>query len=331
MNFKRYFQVTFGGILIALSLIVGMVVIVDPYQQYWKSDVFIHNQRLENPGGAKHHDYDAVIVGSSMAMNHYPSQVDSLFGWNTINLTTMGGTDDDYCLLFPHLIRQGKVKHMIFGIDFFSFALPTTIFLSEAYLYDNKWWNDYPYWLNYTSSRNVVKRIKKRDIVFRDSVYHFRSPSGKDYLLKYYERDNNEKYFEKYDFNHMKSRFDSMMESLMPIMGNIELYVYFPPYSILEFKMFDQYGHWEQILDFKQHMIEELLKYSNVKLYDFQKEEFICNLDEYMDLRHHSHAYNKRIIEYIHQDSCRVRDGEYETDLMALDSLVRNFELPICD
>lgn len=330
MNFKRYFQVTFGGIIIALLLIVSMVVIVDPYQQYRQSDVFIHNQRLENPGVAKYHDYDAAIVGSSMSMNHYPSQVDSLFGWNTINLTTMGGTDDDYCLLFPHLIRQGKVKHMIWGIDFFSFALPTTIFLSETYLYDDKWWNDYPYWLNYTSSVKSLKKIMNKDgHISRNVIYHFESPSGKEHILKYYERDNNKKYFEQYDFSAMKSRFDSMMESLMPSLENIELYAYFPPYSILEFKMFEQYGHWEQVLDFKHHMIEELLKYSNVKLYDFQKEEFICNLDEYMDLRHHSHAYNKRIIDYMHKDSCRVR--EYEKDLMVLDSLVRNYELPISD
>lgn len=331
MIFRRCFQVTFWGIIIALLLIVGVVVWVDPYQQYWKSDIFISNQRLENPGVAKHHDYDAVIVGSSMAMNHYPSQVDSLFGWNTINLTTMGGTDFDYNLLFPHIVKQGKAKHMIWGLDFFSFSLPTTIFLSEEYLYDDKWWNDYPYWLSYSSCRNVIKKTRNKETWFRDGIYHFQAPSGKEHLIKYYKRDNNDKYFEKDDFSKMRHRFDNMMEEIMPILANVEVYVYFPPFSILEFKMFEQYGHWEQILDFKHHMIEELLKYSNVKLYDFQKEEFICNLDEYMDLRHHSHAYNKRIIEYIHKDSCRVRDGEYETDLMALDSLVRNFELPICD
>lgn len=328
IKFKRLFYVTIGCIAAILLLIVGVVVAVDPYQQYRKSDVFILNQRLENPGVAKHHDYDAVIVGSSMSMNHYPSQVDSLFGWNTINLTTKGGLDADYSLLFPHLIRQGKVKHMIWGIDFFSFTLPVT-FSAEPYLYDNEWWNDFPYWFNYTSFENILKKINTKEHVSRDEISHFDSHLGKEHLLKYYERDNNETYFGKYDFTVMKSRFDEMIQSLMPIMDEVELYIYFTPYSIFEFKMFEQYGHWEQILDFKYHMIEELLKYSNVKLYDFQKEEFICNLDEYMDLRHHSHAYNKRIIDYIHKDSCRVR--EYEKDLMVLDSLVRNYVIVLND
>ena len=327
MNFKRYFYITFIGIVALLLVIVGMVVVVDPYQQYRASDKIIVNQRLSNPGIAKHHDYDAVIVGSSMAMNHYASQVDSLFGWNTINLSTMGGTDEDYKLFFPYIAQQGKMKNMIWCMDFFSFSLPSTSFLSELYLYDDCWWNDYPYWLSYTSLKNVICKIEEKGVVDRIDLWHFNSPSGREYLLKYYERDNNEKYFGKDDFTRMEERFDAMENVVMPELEDAEVYVYFPPYSILEFKMFEQYGHWEQVISFKQHMIERLLTYPNVKLYDFQVEEFICNMDEYMDLRHHSHAYNKRIIECIHVDSCRVREDNYDKDLKVLDSLVRNFKL----
>lgn len=327
MNFKKYFYISFIGIIISLLTIVGTIVVVDPYQQYRASDKIIVNQRLSNPGIAKQHDYDAVIVGSSMAMNHYANQVDSLFGWNTINLTTMGGTDEDYKLFLPFLVKQGKVKRMVWGIDYFSFFRPTTAFLSEPYLYDNRWWNDYPYWLSYTSLKNVVNKLKMKVPQDRDKLYHFNSPSGREHLLKYYERDNNEKYFGKDDFSRMEERFDAMERVVMPALKNVEVYVYFPPYSICEFLMYEQYGHWEEVKEFKQYMIERLLSYPNVKLYDFQVEEFICNMDEYMDLRHHSHAYNKRIIECIHVDSCRVWEENYNKDLMVLDSLVRNFKL----
>lgn len=327
MNSKRYFFITLGCILLSLLMIVGAVVIVDPYQQYRQSDAFMSNQRLSNPGIAKTQDYDAVIVGSSMAMNHYPSQIDSLFGWNTINMTVKGGVDADYSLLFPHIVRQEKVKHMLWGLDFFSFTLPVT-YSAEPYLYDNKRWNDFPYWLNYTACTNTFNKLIKRKIVIsRDAMYHFTSPNGKDVLLKYYERDNNEKYFAKDDFSQMKQRFDIMESCVMPSLSEVDVYVYFPPYSILEFKMFEQYGHWEQVLELKQYIIEKLLEYPNVKLYDFQKEEFICNLEEYMDLRHHSHAYNKRIIECIYKDSCRVEKESYIKELSVLDSLVDKYSL----
>lgn len=327
MNFKRYFYITLLGIVVLLLVIVGTVVFVDPYQQYRKSDIFIINQRLENPGVAKHHDYNAVIAGSSMAMNHYPSQIDSLFGWNTINLTTMGGIDDDYTLLLPYIVQQGKIKYLLWCVDYFSFFMPETTSLSEFYLYDNKWWNDYPYWLNYTSLKNIVKKINSKQCINRDSIYNFNSPSGKEHLLKYYKRDNSDKYFGKFDFTKMEKRFKEMEEVVMPILKDIDVYIYFPPYSILEFRMFEQYNHWEQIKEFKQYMIEQFFKYPNVKLYDFQKEKFICNLDEYMDLRHHSHTYNKRIIEYIHKDSCRVKKHTYNNELIMLDSLIINYRL----
>lgn len=327
MNFKRLFYITFILLLAILFAIASFVVIVDPYQQYRKSDMFVGSQRLENPGVAMHHDYDAVIVGSSMAMNHYPSQIDSLFGWNTINLTTMGGTDYDYCLLFPHIINQGKARHFIWGMDFFSFSLPQTNFLSETYLYDNVLWNDYPYWLSYTSLDNAFKKMKNHSQVSRDSICHFSSPVGREHLLKYYQRDNNSKYFRKDDFTHMKQRFDAMFDVLMPLMADVDLYIYFPPYSILEFKMFYDYGHWQQIQDCKRHMIERMLQYPNIKLYDFQKEIYICDMDEFMDLRHHSHDYNKRIIKGMAKDHCRVSHEGYMQDLQVLDSLVVNFTI----
>lgn len=326
MNFKRFFYLIFGAIFVVLFVIVGMVVVVDPYQQYRLSEKYIDNQRLENPGMAKHHDYNAVIVGSSMAMNHYPSQVDSLFGWNTINLTTMGGLDVDYSLLFPHIAESGKMKNMVWCLDYFCFTLPK-VSLAEPYLYDDKWWNDYPYWLNYTSCKNAINKLIHNKTICRDSIYHFNSPSGKKYLLKYYKRDNNDAYWGRYDFTRMKERFDDMEQIVMPALKGVDVYVYFSPYSILEFKMYEQYGHWEQVLEFKRYMIERLLSYPNVRLYDFQNENFICNLDEYMDLRHHSHAYNKRIIECIYKDSCRVNEGDYGRNLMVLDSLVRNYQI----
>ena len=326
MNFKKYFYISFIGIIISLLTIVGMVVFVDPYQQYRASDVFIGNQRLENPGVAKHHDYNAVIVGSSMAMNHYPSQVDSLFGWNTINLTITGVLDNDYSKILPYIAHWGKMKHLIMTIDHFSFIRP--VIPLDAYLYDNKWLNDLEYWLNYTSLKCTVNKLNSKKELSRDEKYHFTQPCGKELVLNYYNRDNKASYFANYDFDHMEQRFDEMLEMIMPSLSDVNVYIYFPPYSILKFKFYEQYGHLKRILDFKMYVIDALLHYENVKLYDFQREDFICNLDEYMDIFHHSHAYNKRIIECIHADCFRVTEGNYRQDLLVLDSLVRNFEIP---
>lgn len=54
-------------------------------------------------------------------------------------------------------------------------------------------------------------------------------------------------------------------------------------------------------------MIQKLGQLPNVKVFDFQKRDLITRLDQYMDLRHHSHDYNRKIMEYLH-------DGKYRAD-----------------
>lgn len=80
MHYKRGFIQIIVAIVVLLVAIGAFVAIVDPYQQYRQHEKYLGNQRLEIAGVARHHDYNAVITGSSMAMNHYPSQVDSLWG-----------------------------------------------------------------------------------------------------------------------------------------------------------------------------------------------------------------------------------------------------------
>ena len=98
MHYKRGFIQIIVAIVVLLVAIGAFVAIVDPYQQYRQHEKYLGNQRLEIAGVARHHDYNAVITGSSMAMNHYPSQVDSLWDWKSKNFSIMGATDDDYSL-----------------------------------------------------------------------------------------------------------------------------------------------------------------------------------------------------------------------------------------
>lgn len=325
INFKKIFYVTFAIIIVFLLWIAGMVVGIDPYQQYRRSHSTVWEQRLGNPGIAKQYDYDAVIMGSSMAMNHYPSQVDSLFGWKSINLTVAGIMDYDYSILLPYVAKLNKMRHLIITIDYFSFVRP--VIPLDLYLYDTCFLNDYEYWFNYTTIKNSIHKLRNKAPTINDGIYHFNSPLGKEYVLKDFYQDNNAAYFGTYNFNVMEQRFDDMLSIIMPVLSNVDVYLYFPPYSIYKLKLYAENGYWEKILDFKLYMIEELLRYPNVKIFDFQKEEYICNLDEYMDVFHHSHTYNKRIIECMYGDSCRVNEDNYLKDLATLDSLVKNYQI----
>lgn len=326
MNYKKLFLQAFVIIIAVLIALAAFVIYIDPYQQYGYRKGYISNQRLENPGIAKWHDYNAIITGSSMSMNHYPSQIDSLFGWKTINLSVMGCRAYDLEILLPFVIKQGKVRHILMDFNFFYYALePIKL---DLYLYDNDIYNDYEYWLNYTSIKNCIIRMLKQSDISLDKLYHFSSPCGKNIVTKKY-KDAISKYFiaENYDFEKMKECFDSTTYPIFSIDKNIEYYVYFPPYSIFEFKLLEKYGFLNDVLNFKKYTCDRLLELPNIKLYDFQCDSsYICDLDEYMDLRHHSHKFNRRIIQDIYKDTHRVTKNNYLNKIEELERLTVEYE-----
>lgn len=327
MNYKKLVIQSLVIIAIILVTIASFVIYIDPYQQYSYKDGYISNQRLENPGIAKWHDYNAIITGSSMSMNHYPTQIDSLFGWNTINLSVMGSTGYDYEHLIPFVIKQGKVENVIMELDFFSF-IRHTIKL-DLYLYDNNIWNDYEYWFNYTSIENCIKKLSSKLTISKDKLYHFNSPCGKEIVTKKYN-EATWKYFreEQYNFEKMKECFDKTTLPVFSLNRNVGYYIYFPPYSIFEFKLLEKYGFLDDVLNFKKYTCERLLELPNIKLYDFQCDSsYICDLDEYMDIRHHSHKFNKRIIKDIYLDTHRVTKGNYLEMINELERLTIGYKV----
>lgn len=319
MSFRKLFLQTFGAICIILSGIATFVWLIDPYQHYRADDIYIGNQRLEIPGVARHHKYDAVILGSSMCMNHYPTQVDSLFGWHTYNFTFMGANSYDYKIALPMILGQHKVRHIIWGLDVFSFTKSAK--LIEPYLYDDNVWNDIAYLLNYTSIKYCFYKLFRP--VHIDNIYHFNYPANADAFRQSYAAAK-QSYFteEQYDYEAMCELFDNDVNIPHLYKDVDDVIIYFPPYSIGEFLLLRDYGYLETYIKFKRYIIEQLLKWNNVRIYDFQVADWITNIDEYMDLRHHSHNYNRRIIECIYNNQYELSDNYWEQ----LDEFVRMIE-----
>lgn len=308
MKERNLFYTTLFIILLLLGGIVAIVITIDPYQQYGMSDEYVSEQRLSNPGIARHHDYNAVILGSSMAMNHYPSLIDSVFNAKTINLSTMGATAYDYEHLVPFVLQQGKTRLAIWDIDFFSFTRP--IVPLELYLYDDDWKNDYAYWLSYTSLKNCWTKLKN-PVKGMEHLYQFGSPCDSAKVTNEYQETvrNVQKYFktEPYDKKQMIDAFKRSVLKPIASAPEVEFRLYFPPYCIYEFVLLEKAGHLKTALTFKEEVTAELLKLPNVKLYDFQADtKWITNIHQYMDFRHHSHGYNKDIIRRMKREELRI-------------------------
>lgn len=264
-----------------------------------------------------------------MAMNHEPRQIDSLFStsdepWITRNFSLIGGMSDDYNILLDRVFKDGKVKHIIFDFDYFSFARQQNVITD--YLYTDNFFDKFKYIFNYTTLENCVRKYKNPVRV--DNLYHFYAPNNRKELFNNYKKVKDEVFSDdgyNFDFSVMKSHFDKHLLRYIQKRSDIDWYIYFPPYSIFEFIRYRDGGHMAAISQFKKYVIEELLKQPNVNTYDFQPEvSWIMNFNEYTDVRHHSHAFNHAIIISLSRDEYLVTQDNYLDKIDSLNRIIKS-------
>ena len=142
-----------------MGIIAGMTYRVDPYfhyhapltEEYFYS---LNNQRSQNI--TRHFEYNAIITGTSMTENFMASEVDALYGVNSIKVCYSGATykeiNDN---LIVALEENPNIEMIIRGLD-----IDVVRYLAEKklmrydmgeypmYLYDNNFLNDIEYLLN---------------------------------------------------------------------------------------------------------------------------------------------------------------------------------------
>src|SRR5690606_23159968 len=167
-RYKRTLAVFLACSLLLSALLVLTAFVVDPLQVYrkidWYKPVFSTEQRYQNPGLAKHYDYDTIIIGTSMTENFLPSVVDQAVGGKTMKLSIRGSTAGEHHEIAKVALETGKVKTVIWGLDYFS--LKSGVRDDQGpfpfYLYDDNLWNDFRYWFNESTNELLVKGLVKQ-------------------------------------------------------------------------------------------------------------------------------------------------------------------------
>lgn len=331
-TYQRYLTVTLSVLVPVLLLIFLFVYAVDPYQQFRGSDKYINDGRMEIPGVSRHHDYNAVMMGSSMANNNNCHLVDSLFStsgvkWKTRNFTLTGGMSDDYNVILSRLQRDGKVRYIMLDFDFFSFANKRKAI--QTCLYSDSPFDKLKYAYNYTTLRNCLRKLTHPCDV--DDLCHFKSPNNKAAAVDSYRKavaSPMQKEGYDFDFDYLKRTFDECLCSHVKSMDGVEWYIYFPPYSAFEFVRYRDEGNWPDIVRFKEYVCKTLLACPNVKLFDFQADtSYIMAFDEYMDIRHFSWDFNDRIVTDMSKGSHQMSLDTYRDSVSYLNRLVMSLQV----
>jgi hypothetical protein len=314
----RFIRNSILGALVLLAIAGAINYAVDPFQQYraatrYPPRFYYSFQRWENPGIARNYDFDRAIVSSSFMENISGSEVDRAFGsGKTFNLSFSALTAFEAKKLLDSVLALGKVKEVIYNVDFNAFAgdphrLGTPDPL-PLYLYDRWRWNDYPYVLSVATLRKSLNILGGRHELGyredRDNPWYWGDTA--EFSVK--------SVVEHLDFKDMNKRFrqlprtmDGMVksfeENVVPLVRDhpdTRFVFVWPPYSILVWADFRQRDQLDVSLDFKRRFVQALAKYPNVRIHDFQERtEWITNLSEYRDMYHFSPRISSAMVKEI--------------------------------
>ena len=310
--------------------------IVDPYQIYRKTSLYtfkIQDQRYLNAGLARNYPYDTLIVGSSMIENFYLHDIKNNTFKQPLKLSFQGGGIYELNTLINLAIHSNKkLKNIIIDFDMYAFNNQSKQnFISSYfpnYLYNSSYIDDTYYLLNFKILRKSFRSLKNKynEQKIRkqlDNLYSWQNDYKDQFTIKnvlssykYHIKNDNKIENPKRFFNDLKINFNKTIYKTIKNNPNICFYIFYPPYSIYGYKAIENLNKFDSFIKFKKYTFEKLLKYKNVKIYDFQTaEKIILNIKNYKDIYHYHENINKWMLKQIQNNNFLVTQQNYHNYL----------------
>lgn len=325
---KRWFLGTLAGIITILLLILAVMLVVDPYFHYHKPvegmSYRLYSERYINDGIARNFEYDAIITGTSMNQNFKTSQMDELFGTNSVKMTFAGGAFQEISQnLETALSSDNDVKTVLWGIDYLGLNRDYDFRYYEEYpeyLYDNNLLNDVSYIFNKTIlfeglANTLVMNLKGEPSTTFDEYATWDSERGWGIVSKYYQRTPEILPMEKITEEDIGRVTKNMEENIVKLVNkypDTEFILFYTPYSILYWESLYREGWLEIQLEVERIASEMLLECENVKLYSyFHKTDIMNNIDNFRDKEHYMPEINDMIMQWLANDEGRITKDNY--------------------
>lgn len=329
--------------VLLLFLCAAIVLIFDPYFHYHKPLPFLKavlwEKEYQVPGSIDHLDYDAIIVGSSEAENYNNNWFNENFDCRPVKAIRSYGGVADLCYFLSRAFDNQELKYVFYNLDVPTLAEDTsTTFVQTGaplYMYDSNPFNDVEYLLNkdillervpYSVATSLIGDYDEGESY---NWWQWKS-FGEDFAISNYYEHNDFKEAKAADTGHDAVLANiELFTDIIEAHPDTEFYFFLPPYSILYWDNIYRSGETEMYLYNEELVMKSLLKYDNVRIFNFQTEEdIVFNLDNYMDALH----FTKDINHYI--CNC-LKDGtnelKTEEDISSSVEKVRIYALEASD
>lgn len=320
---RSWFLGCLCGVIVTLMICAAVTILVDPYFHYHGPmegvSYRLREERYTNPGIIKNYDYDAAIIGTSMVKNFKTSQMDELFGVTSVKTPIPGAMYGDmYELMEISFAKENIPSLVLLSLDLDRMINPYTRKNNESvpyYLYDDNWFNDADYVLNKEILvrdvfTDVVRTIRGSETMSLDEYSSFDEETGKDVVLSQYTRLEEIETMTEATDEQKKMAQENVSYNLLAFVEkypNTKFVFYIPPYSMIYWDNVYRKGELLAQLEVKKAAIETMLQYPNVEIYCFnEKEEWITNLDYYIDDIHYNAEISEQILQYIAEKEYQI-------------------------
>ena len=341
---RKWFIKCIAALIFILVITALTVFIVDPYFHYHKPLSFLtyrlSEERYINDGISRHFDFDALITGTSMAQNFKPSEMDALFGTNSVKETFSGaGYQELSENLERNLTRNPNLKTVLWVVDYNGFLRDYDWVQYESYptyLYDDNIFNDVSYLYNkailyHGVLTNIRMTLTHTPSTTMDEYSAWERDCGLDIIMQSYDREhvntNVDTGFGQNEYDAVVKTIDTNIVQLVNRFPDVTFYILYPPYSICYFDALDIKGTLSRQLQAEQTATELLLECPNVKLYNFfDQYDIVCDPDNYCDDGHYNARVNSLILKWISEGTGLITKENYLEKLEAERKFYGNYD-----
>lgn len=316
--------------IVAGILLGSFTIIVDPFFHYHKPlerlEYPLYLERYQNDGIINHFQYDAILTGTSMTQNFKASELNEIFGVNSIKVCFSGGSYKEINENLERALNSNKdVKMIIRGLDY-SFLLEDKDWMRyetyPQYLYDNNPWNDVQYFLNkeilFNNTAYVINYTEEGNKTTNFDTYSNWMTSykfGKEALDQVYKRTPEKKESMKLTESEQQTVKDTVNQNILLLAEkypDVTFYLFFTPYRIYYWDELNQAGLLERQLEAEKIAIELMLPIKNIKLFSFFDDfTLICDLNNYKDTMHYGEWVNSKILQWLYEDKHLLSTSNY--------------------
>ncbi len=320
-----------------LSIFAYWVYKIDPFFHYHKPNLDsyfyeLNNERSQNDGIIKHFDYDAMITGTSMTENFRKTEMDKVFGCNSIKVPFSGASFKEVNdIVIAALKSNQNLRIVVRGLDCYHFLDEADVMREDlgnypTYLYDDNPFNDVEYLLNrdivfgrtYQMKLDSTKADFKPGITTFDDYsrwqpYHtFGINTVRPNGIRVY-RDEEEMHLSDREKEIIKDNIEKNVTDIAGDYPNVEFYYFYTPYSIVWWCGNYKHGGIAKQIEAEKYVTELILPHKNIHLYSFQnRTDIITDLNNYKDDSHYGSWVNSLILKWMHDGENLLTENNYE-------------------